>query len=46
MMVRRPNLSTIQKDNGVEQTLTRVVTKEIKKGLPIVPSWVKKVVPK
>ena len=45
-MVRRPSLSTIQKDRGVEQTLTRVVIREIKNGLLMVPREVKKDVPK
>lgn len=46
MMERRPNLSMIQKEMGVEHTLTRVVMSEIRKGLEIVPSCLKNVVPK
>ncbi len=34
-MERRPNLSTVQKESGVEQTLTRVKMSEIKKVLLI-----------
>lgn len=34
---RRPNRSTVQNEIGVEQTLTKVVIKEIRKGLSIVP---------
>jgi hypothetical protein len=45
-IVRLPNLSMIQKERGVEQTLTRVVTRPIRKGLLMVPSSWKKVVPK
>jgi hypothetical protein len=37
---RLPNRSTVQKDNGVEQTLTRVVIREMRKGLLIVPKFV------
>lgn len=44
--LRRPNLSTIQKEIGVDKTLTRVVTKLIKKGLDIVLSDAKKTTPK
>lgn len=36
----------VQKEIGVEQTLTSVVIKEIRKGLSMVPSWMKKIVPK
>jgi hypothetical protein len=43
---RRPNFSMIQKEIGVEQTFTRVVTRLIKKGCLMVPSSWKKVVPK
>ena len=46
MIVLRPNLSMIQNEIGVEQTLTKVVIRLIKNGLLIVPSWVKNVVPK
>jgi hypothetical protein len=35
-----------QKERGVESTLTSVVTSEMRKGLRIVPSCWKKVVPK
>lgn len=42
----RPTLSMLQKEMGVEQTLTRVVMREMRKGLEIVPSCWKKVVPK
>jgi hypothetical protein len=42
---RRPNFSMDQNEMGVEQTLTRVVIKEIRKGLEIVPRSWKKVVP-
>jgi hypothetical protein len=45
-MVRRPNRSIIQKEMGVERTLTRVVMRPMRKGLEIVPSCWKKVVPK
>jgi hypothetical protein len=45
-IVRRPYLSMIQKEIGVEQTLTRVVTSWIKKGFEMVPNSWKKVVPK
>jgi hypothetical protein len=38
--------SMAQKEMGVEMTLTSVVTSEMKKGLPMVPSCWKKVVPK
>lgn len=38
MIDLRPNLSIIQNEIGVEQTLTKVVIKLIKKGLLIVPS--------
>lgn len=41
---RRPNLSIVQKEMGVEQTLTSVVTKLIKKGFLMVPRVWKKVV--
>lgn len=34
------------KEMGVDKTLTRVVMREMKKGLEIVPSCWKKVVPK
>lgn len=34
---RRPNRSIVQKESGVEQTLTSVVIKEIKNGSEIVP---------
>jgi hypothetical protein len=34
---RRPNLSTVQKERGVEQTLTNVKIREIKKVLLIAP---------
>ena len=43
---RRPKRSTIQKARGVLRTLTRVVTREMRKGLLIVPREVKKTVPK
>jgi hypothetical protein len=43
---RRPKRSTVQKDTGVEQTLTRVVTSEMRKAFWMVPSCWKKVVPK
>jgi hypothetical protein len=45
-IVRLPKRSTIQKERGVEQTLTKVVIRPIRKGLLIVPSSWKKVVPK
>ena len=45
-ILRRPKRSTVQKEIGVEQTLTRVVTREIKKGFLIEPREVKKTVPK
>lgn len=35
--LRRPIRSTIQKESGVEQTLTRVVMREIRNGFEIVP---------
>jgi hypothetical protein len=38
MIVLRPNLSMIQNEIGVEQTLTKVVIRLIKNGLLIVPS--------
>lgn len=39
---RRPNRSMVQNETGVEQTLTRVVISEMRKGLPIVPraDWI------
>lgn len=43
---RRPNFSMVQKEIGVEQTLTMVVIMLIRKGLLIVCRSVKKVVPK
>lgn len=43
---RRPKRSTIQKARGVLRTLTRVVMREMRKGLSIVPREVKKTVPK
>ena len=43
---RRPNFSIVQKEIGVEQTLTRVVMREMRKGLEMVPRDSKKVVPK
>lgn len=43
---RRPNLSTVQKEIGVEHTLTRVVMRPMRKGSGIVPRDWKKVVPK
>jgi hypothetical protein len=43
---RRPSRSIAQKEMGVEQTLTRVVTSEMKKGFWMVPSCWKKVTPK
>ena len=45
-ILRRPKRSTVQKEIGVEQTLTRVVIREMRKGFEIVPSEVKKTVPK
>jgi hypothetical protein len=45
MSVRRPNLSMVQNANGVVQTLTRVVIREIKNGFLIVPRLVKNTVP-
>lgn len=45
-MVRRPIFSTMTKEAGVESTLTRVVTMEIRKGSLIVPSCWKKMGPK
>lgn len=36
-MVRRPNLSTVQNDNGVEQTLTRVKMSEMRNVLSMAP---------
>jgi len=45
-MVRLPNLSIIQNEIGVDRTLTRVVISPMRKGLEIVPSCWKKVVPK
>lgn len=45
-ILRRPKRSTVQKEMGVEQTLTRVVTREMRKGFLIVPREVKKTVPK
>lgn len=44
-ILRRPNLSTIQNEAGVEHTLTRVVMSWIKKGLSIVPRLLKKTTP-
>ena len=44
--VRRPKRSMVQKEMGVEQTLTRVVIRLMRKGLGIVPRALKKVVPK
>ncbi len=46
MIDLRPYFSMIQNEMGVEQTLTKVVIKLIKKGLLMVWSWVKNVVPK
>jgi len=43
---RRPNFSTVQKETGVEQTLTMVVIMLMRKGFLMVPSVWKKVVPK
>jgi hypothetical protein len=43
---RRPNRSIVQKERGVEQTLTNVVMSEMRKGLLIVPRFWKKIVPK
>jgi len=43
---RRPKRSTVQKETGVLQTLTRVVMREIRKGLFMLPRDLKKVVPK
>lgn len=34
---RRPKRSTVQKEIGVEQTLTKVVINEIRNGLEMVP---------
>ena len=45
-ILRRPKRSTVQKEIGVEQTLTSVVTREMRKGFLIVPREVKKTVPK
>ena len=45
-ILRRPKRSIVQKEMGVEQTLTRVVIREMRKGFGIVPSEVKKTVPK
>ena len=45
-ILRRPKRSTVQKETGVEQTLTRVVTREMRNGFLIVPREVKKTVPK
>lgn len=45
-ILRRPKRSTVQKEMGVEQTLTRVVIREMRKGFLIVPREVKKTVPK
>jgi hypothetical protein len=36
----------VQKEMGVEQTFTRVVMSEMRKGFLIEPSWMKKMVPK
>ena len=44
--LRRPKRSTVQKERGVEQTFTRVVMRDMKKGLLIVPRLWKKMVPK
>lgn len=46
MIDRLPTRSMMTNEIGVEQTLTSVVIKEIKKGFLIVPSCWKKVVPK
>jgi hypothetical protein len=43
---RRPNLSIVQNETGVEQTLTKVVIRDIRKVFLIVPRLSKKVVPK
>lgn len=43
---RRPNLSTVQNERGVERTLTRVVIRPMRKGFEIVPKSWKKEVPK
>ena len=45
-ILRRPKRSIVQKDNGVEQTLTSVVMREMRNGFLIVPREVKKTVPK
>jgi hypothetical protein len=42
--LRRPTRSTSQKATGVESTLTRVVTSEMRKGLEIVLRLEKKIV--
>lgn len=43
---RRPNLSIVQNEIGVEHTLTNVVIREIRNRFLIVPSELKKLVPK
>jgi hypothetical protein len=43
--LRRPNLSTIQNEMGVDRTLTRVVIKLMRKGFWIVLRLVKKTTP-
>jgi hypothetical protein len=44
--VRRPRRSMLQKEMGVAHTLTRVVTSWMRNGSSMVPSCMKKVVPK
>ena len=45
-ILRRPNLSMIQKLSGVEQVLTSDVISEIRNGFGMVPRLVKKTLPK
>ena len=43
---RRPKRSMVQKEMGVEHTLTSVVMSEMRKGFWMVPSDLKKLLPK
>lgn len=45
-ILRRPKRSTVQKEMGVDKTLTRVVMREMRKGFLMVPSDLKKTLPK